>query len=133
MHEPLRYAIVGLGRAGWSIHAEALKARQDAQVVAVADPSAERRDEAAATFQCRELRSLATLLRKEPDVEVVVVATPSKRHGPDSKAALKAGRHVVVEKPMAMSVAEADAMIRTAEGAGRRLFVHQNYRFYPTA
>jgi predicted dehydrogenase len=66
---------------------------------------------------------------KQEDVEVVIVASPSNRHGPDSKAALKAGKHVVVEKPMAMSLGEADSMIAMARETGRKLFVHQNYRF----
>jgi predicted dehydrogenase len=50
-------------------------------------------------------------------------------HGPDTKKALKAGKHVVVEKPMAVGLAEADSMIRAAKAARRKLFVHQNYRF----
>ena len=131
MTEPIKYAIVGLGRAGWSIHAEALKDRPDARILAVVDPSSERREEAAAKFQCSTYRTLPPMLRGEEGVDVVVVATPSRRHGADAKAALKAGKHVVVEKPMAMSVAEADGMIRCAAACGRRLFVHQNYRFFP--
>ena len=51
-------------------------------------------------------------------------------HGPDTKQALKAGKHVVVEKPMAVSLAEADSMIAAAKAAKRFLFVHQNYRFF---
>jgi predicted dehydrogenase len=50
-------------------------------------------------------------------------------HAPHTRLALAAGCHVVVEKPMAMSVAEADGMIRAATRARRKLFVHQNYRF----
>jgi len=130
MEGPVRFAIVGLGRAGWSIHAELLRDRPDARIVAVADHSPERRDEAAAVFQCRTHRSLQSLLRSEEEVEVVVVATPSRRHGPDAKMALKSGRHVVVEKPMAVSLAEADSMIRCAGDVGCHLFVHQNYRFF---
>ena len=131
MNDVINYAIVGLGRAGWSIHAEALKDRSDTRIVAVVDPSAPRREEAAATFQCRTYRTLPPLLRNEPSVDVIVVATPSRRHGSDTKLALKAGKHVVVEKPMAMSVAEADGMMRCAAACGRKLFVHQNYRFFP--
>jgi scyllo-inositol 2-dehydrogenase (NADP+) len=62
-------------------------------------------------------------------VEVVIVASPSNRHGPDTKEALRAEKHVVVEKPMAMSLGEADSMIRAAQEAGKKLLVHQNYRF----
>ena len=128
MSDPIRYGIVGLGRAGWDIHVNDLRPRDDAKIVAVADPLAERRDQAVAEFGCKAYPTLAKLL-KQDDVEVVVIATPSVSHGPDTKKALAAGKHVVVEKPMAMSVAEADAMIAASEAAGRKLFVHQNYRF----
>jgi predicted dehydrogenase len=127
--DPIRYAVVGLGRAGWNIHVHQLRGRPDAKIVAVVDPLQERRDQAAAEFGCKTYEKLPGVLRQD-DVEVVIIATPSVTHGPDSKRALKAGKHVVVEKPMAMSVSEAESMIKTANEAGRKLFVHQNYRFF---
>jgi predicted dehydrogenase len=128
---PVRYAVVGLGRAGWNIHVYQLRPKADARIVAVADPMAERRDEAVKEFGCKAYESIDVMLAdKSLDAEVVVVATPSNLHGPDTKKALKAGKHVVVEKPMAMSVAEADSMIKAAKAAKRKLFVHQNYRFH---
>jgi predicted dehydrogenase len=128
--EPVRYGIVGLGRAGWDIHVKALRGREGASIVAVADPVAERRDQAAAELGCKTYPTLARML-KHADAEVIVIATPSAMHGPDTRKSLKAGRHVVVEKPMSLSVAEADRMIAAARDADRRLFVHQNYRFFP--
>lgn len=128
MSDPIRYGVVGLGRAGWGIHVHELRPRADAKIVAVADPVAERRDQAAGEFGCKAYPTLAKLL-KQDDVEVVVIATPSVSHAPDAKKTLAAGKHVVVEKPMAMSVAEADSMIAASEAAGKKLFVHQNYRF----
>lgn len=125
---PIRYGVVGLGRAGWDIHVAGLRNRSDAKIVAVVDPVAERRAEAESSFGCKSYTKLGQLLANA-DVEVVVIATPSVFHGPDSKKALKAGKHVVVEKPMAMSLAEADSMIAAAKAAGKQLFVHQNYRF----
>ncbi|MDQ3441434.1 MAG: Gfo/Idh/MocA family oxidoreductase [Planctomycetota bacterium] len=130
MSDPIRYGIVGLGRAGWDIHVRELRPRADAKIVAVADPVAERRDQAAAEFGCKTYANLSKLL-KQDDVDVVVIATPSVSHAPDTKRALAAGKHVIVEKPMAMSVAEADSMIAASEAAGKKLFVHQNYRFRP--
>jgi scyllo-inositol 2-dehydrogenase (NADP+) len=126
--EPIRYGVVGLGRAGWNIHVKQLRGREDARIVAAVDPLPERRQQAADEFGCRTYDSLGKLL-KQDDVEVVIVATPSVQHGPDSKKALKTGKHVVVEKPMALGLAEADSMISTAREAGRKLFVHQNLRF----
>jgi predicted dehydrogenase len=128
--EPIRYGVVGLGRAGWDIHVRELRPRADARVVAVADPVAERREQAVAEFGCKAHPNLAKLL-KQDDVEVVVIATPSVSHAADTKKAFAAGKHVVVEKPMAMSVPEADAMIKASQAAGKKLFVHQNYRFRP--
>jgi predicted dehydrogenase len=128
--DPIRYGIVGLGRAGWDIHVKDIRHRDDAKIVAVVDPVAERREQAASEFGCSTHVSIAQMLKRD-EVEVVVIATPSVMHGPDSRKAFKAGKHVVVEKPMAMSVVEADGMIRSADVAGRKLFVHQNYRFFP--
>jgi predicted dehydrogenase len=68
---------------------------------------------------------------KMGDVDVVVLATPSKGHAEEAIACLRAGKHVVVEKPMAMSVAEADRMIAVARETGRRLFINQTYRYRP--
>src|SRR3954468_12658253 len=130
MSDAVRYAVVGLGRAGWDIHVHQLRPRTDSKIVAVVDPVEDRRNEAAAEFGCKTYTSLSKMLRQE-DVEVVVIATPSAQHGPDTKKSLRAGKHVAVEKPMAMSLAEADAMIRTSEETGKKLFVHQNYRFFP--
>jgi predicted dehydrogenase len=128
--DPIRYAVVGLGRAGWDIHVRQLRNRTDAKIVAVADPVAERREQAGTELGCRAHESLSKLL-KQQHVEVVIVATPSAQHAADTIRALKAHKHVVVEKPMALGVAEADRMIRAANECGRKLFVHQNYRFFP--
>ena len=127
--QPINYAVVGLGRAGWGIHVNNLRGRDDAKIVAVVDGLEERRNEAAKEFGCKTYDNITDML-KQADVEVVTVATPSVAHGPNSIEALQAGKHVVVEKPMAMSVVEADQMIEAANKAGRKLFVHQNYRFF---
>ena len=128
----VRYAVVGLGRAGWGIHVHQLRGRADSRIVAVVDPVEERRNEAVAEFQCAAYASLGKMLKQSgADIDVVVIATPSAGHGRDTRRALQAVKHVVVEKPMATSLLDADAMIRAADEAGRKLFVHQNYRFYP--
>ncbi len=128
--KPINYAVVGLGRAGWGIHVKGLRGREDAKIVAVVDGLEDRRNEAAKEFGCKTYDNLTDMLKQE-DVEVVSIATPSVVHGPNTIEALEAGKHVVVEKPMAMSVSEADKMIEAAEKAGKKLFVHQNYRFFP--
>ena len=108
--DPIRYGVVGLGRAGWNIHISQLRGRADARIVAVADPVEERRSEAAAEFKCQTYPTLAKLLRQD-DVEVVIIATPSAQHASETKKALRAGRHVVLEKPMATSLRDANSVI----------------------
>jgi predicted dehydrogenase len=126
-----RFAVVGLGRAGWDMHVHQLRGRTDATLAAVVDPVPERRDQAKSEFGCRAFASLADLLNDAAEVDVIVIATPSVDHARDTLACLAAGKHVVVEKPMATTLADADAMIAAAERANRQLIVHQSYRFYP--
>ena len=128
MSESINYGVVGLGRAGWDIHIRELRARPDAKVVAVVDTVAERREQARMELGSTPYESLKDLLA-DPAVEVVVVATPSVMHAPDAIAALDAGKHVVVEKPMCMNIAEADDMIRAAHRNGKKLLIHHNMRF----
>jgi len=131
--DPVRYGIVGLGRAGWGIHLARdgyLGEREDARIVAVADPLAQRRDEAIERFGCKAYDRLEDML-KQDDIEVAVIATLSVSHAPDTIKALRAAKHVVVEKPMATKLDDADEMIAVAEETGRQLFVHQNYRYNP--
>lgn len=127
-NQPIRYAVAGLGRSGWNIHVNQIAPRQDAELVAVVDPLRERRQEAADKFGCQIYETFEPMLSQK-DVNVVVVATPSAAHAPNSIAALEAGKHVICEKPMAMHQDEADQMIQAAEANNRHLFIHQNYRF----
>jgi len=124
----ITYGVVGLGRAGWNIHINQLRGRLDAEIVAVADPKSERRKEAVEEFGCQGYDSLEQVLTQD-GIEVVVIATPSVNHSLDAIAALRAGKHVVVEKPMALNTDAADAMIDTAKRAGRYLFAHHQHRF----
>lgn len=129
MRQPIRVGILGLGRAGWDIHARQLKNRKAFAVTAVADPLPERRAEAARELGCRTFADPRALLAAG-GTDLVVVATRSVDHAAHAVAALARGNHVVCEKPMAMSVAEADRMIAASRRARRRLFIHQNYRWF---
>ncbi|RYG68000.1 Gfo/Idh/MocA family oxidoreductase [bacterium] len=123
----LRIGIIGLGRSGWDIHAATIKNHPSFCVAAVADPQFERQSEAIAEFGCAAYNSPVELLADEK-VELVVIATPSNTHAALSEAALKAGKHVLVEKPMARNVAEADEMIECAQLHGKKLVAYQPRR-----
>ena len=131
MSEPISVGIAGLGRSGWNLHARALGEHEGYRIAAVADPLAERREEARARYGCR-VYAEPEAMAEDADVELVVVATPSHTHAALALHALEAGRHVVVEKPMAQGVAELDAAIASAERVGRVLTCYQPYRFNAT-
>lgn len=128
--DAVRVGIVGLGRSGWSNHATTLPKLPGYVVTAVADAVAERRAEAERTLGCTAHADYHDLLAA-PDVELVVVSTPSHTHADIATAALNAGKHVLVEKPMAASLEQVDRMIAAARGSGRILTVFQNRRLDP--
>lgn len=129
--DPIRVGIAGLGRSGWDIHARLLEPMGDQyQVVAVVDDDAERRAEAVERFGCQAYVQYQALLA-DPNVELVVVSLPSHLHMSASVEALSAGKHVVCEKPMATTLAEADRMIETARETGRILTIFQQRRYNP--
>jgi len=125
----LGVGIVGLGRSGWQIHAMTLKDMADRyRVVAVVDPSDERRTEARDFFDCNTYEQ-AEALNHDPDVDIVIIASPSYLHAEQTIAALDAGKHVVVEKPFAMSGDEAERMVNAAKERGLTIAPFQNRRF----
>jgi scyllo-inositol 2-dehydrogenase (NADP+) len=121
----IRVGIIGLGRSGWELHAAPLQKMDGYQVSAVCDLGAARLAAAAETFQARAY-SDPTLLIDDPAVDLVVVATTSNLHAELTIAALRAGKHVVVEKPMALTIGDADAMLAAAANTGRLLTVFHN-------
>ncbi|MCB0160837.1 MAG: Gfo/Idh/MocA family oxidoreductase [Caldilineaceae bacterium] len=128
---PIRVGIAGLGRSGWDIHARLLEPlAEHYTVTAVVDGDPARRDEAVARFDCAAYGTYDELLA-DPGVELVVVALPSHLHADAAIAGLAAGKHVVVEKPMATSLADADRMVAAAAQADTVLSVFQNRRYNP--
>ncbi|MBV7328101.1 Gfo/Idh/MocA family oxidoreductase [Chloroflexi bacterium TSY] len=128
---PVRVGIAGLGRSGWGLHANSLAQLGDTfRVVAVCDPDTGRQEEAAERFDCMTYESIDKLIA-DSAVELVVVATPSQLHVGDATAAMRAGKHVIVEKPMAPTLEGVKEMIAVAEETGQLLTVNQNYRYHP--
>ncbi len=121
--------IVGLGRSGWNIHAHTMARFPDRfKVVAVCDPDARRQQEARDRFACRAYSDFVDILQ-DSVVELMVVASPSQLHADYAIRAMQAGKKVIVEKPMATSLAEVDRMIATSRATGQLLTVFQNYRY----
>lgn len=129
--QPVQVGIAGLGRSGWAIHAELLAPLTDNfQVAAVTDADPVRRQEAEDRFGARTYETFESLL-EDDGIELVVVALPSFLHASATIAALEAGKNVVCEKPMAVTLEEADDMIETAKRTGKTLTVFQQRRYNP--
>jgi predicted dehydrogenase len=128
-YKPITVGIAGLGRSGWGIHVQAAQAMPDRfRVVAVTDEISERLAESAGALGCRACRDVAALVA-DPEVELVVVATYNYLHAPHAIQALRAGKHVLCEKPFGLTVADVDAMTAAAKDAGRVLTAFQQRRY----
>ncbi|MGC4056984.1 MAG: Gfo/Idh/MocA family oxidoreductase [Chitinophagaceae bacterium] len=121
----IRFALAGLGNIG-KRHAEHILNHPQAQLVAVCDIDRSKASVADVPF----FEHIGDMLR-ETDADVVCVCTPNYLHEPHAVAALRSGRHVVVEKPMALSVAECDRMIAASEESGKLIFAVKQNRYNP--
>lgn len=129
--EPIRVGIAGLGRSGWDIMVSLLAPMTEKyKIAAVWSRNPDRQKEAREKLGCRIWSKWEDLVRDE-DLEVIIVTTPNHMHASNTIEALDAGYHVVCEKPMATSLAEADAMIAAAKRTGRNLTIFQNSRYRP--
>ncbi len=129
MTEPLRLAILGAGMVA-RYHAQAIAATPGARLVAMSRSDPSKAAAAAAEFGVPCETSDEALLAR-PDVDAVCICTPSGAHARQAIAAARAGKHVLVEKPMALTVADADAMIEAARSAGVVLAVALQRRTEP--
>jgi predicted dehydrogenase len=128
---PIRIALLGAGSIAQVVHLPILTRMRGVEVVAIADRDAHTARTIAGRFGVPrvETRSAAVLT---DDVDAVVVCTPSNRHEEQVSAALVAGKHVLCEKPLALTEAGVRRILEL-EGADRRLMVAMNQRFRPDA
>lgn len=136
--QSIKVGIVGLGRAGTNMHCAELDRRLNKFLpIAAADPKHDRRDIFEHRYGEYGARAYATLeeLLADDAVELVSIASRSVDHVAHAKAALKAGKHVFLEKPIAPTLREARQLIPAAKKAqektGARLFIRHNRRFEP--
>jgi predicted dehydrogenase len=127
--ERLGVGIVGLGVIGVQ-HVRAAQMSPSGRLVAVCDVDAQARARVAEVAQVEACAHVEELLARD-DVDVVVVCLPHDLHHPIAGRSLEAGKHVLVEKPLALTVDECDELIRTAETNGVSLGVSHNELFYP--
>ena len=129
--EPAAYrvALVGCGRISRN-HFEAIEALEGLQLAAVCDVVEERAREAGERWGVPWFTAYDEMLRAAPS-EIVTLCTPSGLHPAHGIAAARVGRHVVCEKPMAITLAAADELVRACDDAGVQLFVVKQNRLNP--
>ena len=124
----IKFALIGCGRIAQR-HAEQI--HRLGELSAVCDIQESAALTLSEKYNCRPYFDIDTLLKNEPDVDVVSVCTPNYLHAEQSIKSLKAGKHVLCEKPMALSVRDCENMIYTAEQTNRRLFIVKQNRYNP--
>jgi len=125
----LRVGVVGCGLIGKRRAREARNASRS-RLVAVADANLESAREAAAEFGARACEGWRDIVA-DPEIDAVIVATPNGFLAEISLAALAAGKHVLLEKPMGRNLAEAKAIAAAARAAGKLVKVGFNHRYHP--
>lgn len=129
MNSQIGVGLVGYGLAGRSFHAPFIEAVDGLRLRVIATSNQERGAQARTEHPLALVVGTVDEVLARGDVEVVVVAAPNRFHLPIADRALAAGRHVVVDKPMAMDVPEGEKLIQAAARAGRLLCVYQNRRW----
>ena len=120
----IRLAIVGLGKIAGDQHIPAIAGTDGIELAAIADPSG-------GIDGVAHFATLDQLLADAPEIDAVALCTPPQVRSALAAAALKAGKHVLLEKPPGATVSELDPLIATARQTGRTLFAAWHSRFAP--
>ena len=130
MTDRLRVGFIGLGRIA-DMHYEGYRNNPRASLDAVCDVDPALTQRRAAEWGAGKTYDDYRRLLDDPDIDAVEIITPHHLHAEMSIAALEAGKHVSVQKPIALNVTEADAMLAAADRSNRLFRVIENYRFSP--
>ena len=129
MSQPIKAAIVGTGFIG-PAHLEALRRIPNVEVVALVEVNQALADEKAKLLGIPRAYVFADML-KQDDIDVVHICTPNFLHFSQAKAVMEAEKHVICEKPLAISLEEAAELVQLAKTTGLVNAVHFNLRYYP--
>jgi len=130
MKSIMRFAVIGCGaRAGF--HLDQLKALPDAEALAVCDTDAQRLAATAETHALEQTFGQWREMLDAVELDAAVICLPHHLHAPAAIDCLKAGLHVLVENPIAATLAEADRVAEVARQCDRRLMVGNSYRYTP--
>jgi predicted dehydrogenase len=128
--EKIRACIVGCGRIA-TLNVMGYRDNTDAEIYAVCDRNAEKARQAACEWGAEKVYTDYTDVLADEKVDMIELLVPHHLHCQMTVQACRAGKHVSVQKPMAMTLKEADEMIQAAKEAGVMLKVYENFVFYP--
>lgn len=126
----IKVGIIGTGSISHR-HMEAYRQNPRVQSVSIADPSQQAREKFSGRFSIESSTDDYKKLLQEDSIGLIDICAPPYLHHQIAIDSLKAGKDVICEKPIAMTLEEADDMIETAQKLGRRLFIDMNQRFMP--
>ncbi|RDI47993.1 Gfo/Idh/MocA family protein [Falsibacillus pallidus] len=124
----IKVGVIGCGSIATHRHIPEYANHPAVELAAFCDIQVERAEYHAGKYEAKAYSNYEDLL-KDTDIQAVSVCTPNYLHAPITVAALKAGKHVLCEKPMAVSNEEADSMIAAAKESGKKLMIGHNQRF----
>lgn len=129
--DKIKLGLIGCGNVAENRHLPALQSLKDAEVIAVADTNRERLKQVADKFDIKKRYADFGTLLDGPDINAIAVCTPPKIHVEIALAALDAGKHLFIEKPLALSLDESDRLIeRAAQSPTSKVMVGFNMRWH---
>jgi predicted dehydrogenase len=129
MKDVLKVGLIGCGDYG-QVHARVYTADPRTRLEALWSPTEHRRRENASRFGCRAVADWRRIV-EDPSLDCVSVATPDYAHAQYAAAALRAGKHVLLEKPMATTVKDCETILAARDAGGAKLMVNYHNRWYP--
>lgn len=126
MAQPIRCGVIGFGLAGRIFHAAVIDATEGLTLAAIVQRNG---DEAQQAYPSVPIYRSVEALLADGNVDVVVVATPNQTHAPLAEQCLRAGKHVVVDKPAAVTSSETASLLKVSQQTGGRVFVYHNRRW----
>ncbi len=129
MSNPIKLGLVGIGRAGWGMHTNELAGKEDKfKYVAACDLLPERVEKMIEKYGCKGYNNIDDLLA-DSDAEIVCIATRSCDHFEHGIKVLRAGKDLLMEKPMGLTLKQAEDLFATARAEGRKIYMRHNRRF----
>jgi UDP-N-acetyl-2-amino-2-deoxyglucuronate dehydrogenase len=127
-HQLINFGLVGCGKIGTK-HAALMN--EFGTLKAVCDIDETKSHQLSSQYSVNQYNSIEALLNSEIEIDVVAICTPNGLHAKHSIQSLQAGKHVLCEKPMALSVTDCEAMMEASEKAKKKLFIVKQNRYNP--